>query len=675
MEREVMALRNSLVAGESEKRNLVSGSLLDLAQMPLTNNMHSLPPLELPSPVYVNTLSHSPPATQVPLAIPSSMRNLYPVQDLMCQPKSIDGFTLHPETIRNLFVEFVDNYHPYLPVVDVSPGPEKIYSVCPPLFWTIMSVASRRYYKDSELMLQLAQILKACLADITISPVTRFAGGEAPKPFFNMASVYTVQAFLISTMWPPLTSSISADSSWTTAGIAMVSATRVGLHCPGYSRDFSRVKADNPLLNTKISEQVRTWACCNVVSQTLAGMYGFPSYTNFDSTVIMACRPSSGLELPSCIRHMAVIQRLENEIEKSLNSNFKDPLGLSELSERLSLIQIMSNKLDELELSIAQELDDFSRFVLLACRLHLTAYYFLDNGGFTTLQLQKGLVQAYNSALALQDHTDMACKRDKGFMRYIPNVYVMILWQATAIVNRVYHSRFSQYVDTKTGKELYQSTMKHIYKASILRHDMAYRAAEVMQQMWQLFEEKPMQKKLANAKVNIRTRMSASVFFDSLWLLREESGIRSAAPPVLNQRISDDENDTETSGTTAGPPLGPRGGPASVSSSTDQLGLSFAASRIPRPILPLQPPLSRNAANTVPPSQPHGVSAVSGSPIYSLQDYGESGNPVVTPADSNGSGPNIDADGMFDWDADHVWRDVDLMMNDFGFRAEEVPFP
>lgn len=796
MEEEMRILRNSLGAGETLGKGFMvnNESPLDQSSSSQTLSQSSLyqatSPLrsvsDLPSPVYV-TREATVGAGNFKVkkyGFPSSMRDQYSVKDFECEAKSIDGFTLKSDTIKNLFKEFLDNYHPYLPVVDISMGPEKIYSVCPPLFWTIMAVASRRYYRDSELMLQLAHILKACLADITISPVTRFAGGDAPRIFFNMASVYTVQAFLISTMWPPLTSSISADSSWNTAGIAMVSATRVGLHCPGYSRDFSRVKADNPLLNTKISEQVRTWACCNVVAQTLAGMYGFPSYTNFDSTVNIACRPSSGLELPSCLRHMTIIQRLENEIEKALNSNYKDPLGLSELSERLSLIQIMSDKLDEVEMSISSELDDFRKFELLTCRLHLTSYYFLDNSGFTTWQLQKGFVQAYNSALALLEHTDESCKRDKGFIRYIPNVNVMILWQASIIINRVYHSKFSSYVDTKTGKELYQESMKHISRASILKHDMAYRAAEVMQQMWQLFEEANMQKKLSSVKVSIRTRMSASIFFDCLWLLREETGIRSAAPPVLNQRISDDdENDTDNNSSG----LISRGGASSVSNSTDQLRSSVTAAGVPEPIVASQelprnkretesfesqsssqPILASSVTNSVdnnaePASQnnmdahnavtdtnimtdhknsislkdtnipknfnyskdaadyrntydttkgpsnslystdslytanPKGtvdltfVSMYTSNPknttdLKALPTSKESRDPLLATAnvdnladtnrlvkltDPDASG---DIEGVIDWHVDHIWRDVDLMMNGFGFHQEEVPF-
>lgn len=521
-----------------------------------------------------------------------------------CTQKSMEGVTLTPLTISNLFKEFVYKYHPILPVVDISKGPEKIYQLCPSLFWTIMATAARRYDKDGCLMQKLTPLLKTCLSEITISPVTRFAPGEGNKPFLNVASVYTVQAFIIFTLWPSVTSSLSADSSWNTVGLAMYSAIRVGLHCPGYARDFGRIKADNPIY-PKISEQIRTWICCNIVSQTVATVYGFPSFTSFDASVISACQPNSSIDIPDTIKQLMLIEHLEEEVAKTLNSNPKDPLGLSDLSERLSLIQILSRKLNELELQLEDQVDDLRKFVLLGARVHLLSYYFLDNANYSQLQLQKGILQVYNSALALMSHADQAHKNDRSFFKYLPGIYVQILWQSTTIVCKVYHSPCSKFVDAAAGKSLYLSCVSLISRASIFKHDMMYRASEIMLQLWRLYRslyknggysiessgtlsssssntslpalsgsyshsnndtesanrnshepEKPgfsFSAKSNNTPlavvngygVRIRTRMSASVFFDALWTMKEICGIRSAAPAILNQRNLDHEEEDE----------------------------------------------------------------------------------------------------------------------------------
>lgn len=753
VEEEMERLRQSMEAQESEKRRIVSGSLLDLSNStfkfhiplavpgaqepepkypdlptPAQARDKAVHAVETPSSVDSGQVEHfnTPPGAgssgsaqyqrHRPGAATASGHVELDLSVLECTEKTMDGVTLGPDTIANLYKEFVFKYHPFLPVVDVSRGPEKIYELCPSLFWTIMAIASRRYDKDGELMMQLTPVLKSCLSEITISPINRFAPKSSSGPILNVASAYTVQAFLIYTMWPSITSTLSADSSWSTAGIAMYSGIRVGLHCPGYARDFGRIKADNPIY-PKVTEQIRTWIACNIVSQTVATVYGFPAFTSFDASVLSACEPDSGIDVPDAIKQLMLIQHLEEEIAKTLNANPKDPLGLSELSERLSLIQILSRKMDELEIRLG-EMDDCRKFVLLGARVHLLTYYFLDNGGYTELQLQKGMIHAYNSALALLEHGERAYRRDRSFFRYMPGIYAQILWQSSCIICKVYHSPFAQFVDSNAGRQMYMSCVSLISKASILKHDMMYRAAEIMQQVWRLFgalarrnggHEFP--------RIVIRTRMSASVFFDVLWTMREEIGIRSVAPAVLDQRNpadADDDDDMDGGvvvGGGSGSAHSPEGSPVPTSSSApvpalgpsqpfrfkeetepmDANSLVHATlSRLPfdpQPIIPgrggrgrggrggsrgrTATPASRASAVGEPliasDSQPLFIDP----PTPSAFDVPTApAAPTVQAATSQSVVNGVD---FFTWEADTIWRDVDMLMSDFGFREDEAP--
>lgn len=674
MEQEMEHLRRSVHSGknnnhnaayttgsasqEQEKRRIVSGSLLDLSSSSTPGGEHQYTATrsnDYPAPSFKSRPHHTAPDMAPPKLTEA---------DLKCIPKTIEDLTLSSETIRDLFIEFVEKYHPFLPVVDVARGPEEIYKLCPSLFWTIMAVACRRYDKDGGLMMKLAPLTKSCLSEITISPVTRYVSGERNEPYFNVASVYSVQAFLIYTFWSPLTSSMVADSSWNAAGIALFNAVRVGLHCPGYAREFGRVKADNPNY-PKISEQIRTWTCCNIVSQTVGTVFGFPSFTSFDASVVSACHQDSAIDIPEPIRQMMTIQHVEHEVEKTLNSNLQDPLGLSDLSERLSLIQMMARKLDTLELNIGP-LDDIRRFGLLAARVHLMTYYLLDGDGISTLQQQKGIIQAYNSCLELIDHSINATKRSRNFIKYMPGCYVQTLWQSSAIITRVYHSEFSEFVDMASGKEIFSNCVKLISRASILKHDMAYRATEIMQQLWQIYGSLK-QRKAASLKLSVRTRMAASVFFDSVWAMREEcGGIRSVAPTVLNQRNPvDDDDDNNTKSTTKN------------STRTNTIEPADKAIDNLLPPLPQQPPpppsyqqdylLQQQQQQQIPPTTQQPIVNNNNNPLGTTPPVPLSGGSRT----SNEASPD-NLGSIFDWDADMVWRDVDLMMADFGFHAEEV---
>lgn len=779
VEKEMERLKNTLELQEHEKRRIVSGSLLDLSNSSagLTSNAstptfaspetvlqyNDLPPPQrekhVETPSSMGSTPHDHPSFHdTPGASSSSAQNNHhrpgaatiggqvdlDFSGFECTEKSMDGVTLSPEAISNLYKEYVIKYHPFLPVVDVSRGPEKIYELCPSLFWTIMAVASRRYDKDGGLMMQLTPLLKTCLSEITISPINRFVSKKEDGPTLNVASAYTVQAFLIYTMWPSITSTLSADSSWSTAGIAMYSAIRVGLHCPGYARDFGRIKADNPSY-PKISEQIRTWVGCNIVSQTIATVYGFPAFTSFDATVLSACDTDSGIEVPETLRQLMQIQHLEEEIAKTLNSNPKDPLGLSELSERLSLIQILSRKMDELELKLG-DIDDCRKFVLLSARVHLLTYYFLDNDGFSDLQLQKGMVHVYNSALALMEHSERAHRRDRSFFRYMPSIYAQALWQSSCIVCRIYHSPLGQFINSSAGKQTYTACVSLISKASILKHDMMYRAAEIMQQVWRLYGALAKRNSGGMApRTVIRTRMSASVFFDSLWTLREEIGIRSVAPTVLDQRNPADADDEDYEAEMTTPAITNVTAPVSVTSSdlvmtspirnpktpdvgqlkikaepapmrgistrgrgrgrgsgrrkneikhfsTDDKILSSSINAAASTSLTTAPDAVNgvtvefsafNNDNKKPPLGFHGDGSVnSGVSVHS-----ENENEFSTLVSSDSINQNfrvqqqrqplqdsvINEIDFYSWEADTIWRDVDMLMSDFGFRIEEAP--
>ncbi|KAK6457955.1 uncharacterized protein RJT20DRAFT_125838 [Scheffersomyces xylosifermentans] len=447
---------------------------------------------------------------------------------LVCEEKSIDTVSLSSETIRALYIEYVDHFHPILPVVDVSKGPERIYKLCPALFWVIMFVSLRRFSEDSHhtLLLQLSPIVKGILAEIMISPITRYNPTEEDEPILNASSVFSVQAFLLYSFWPPITSSLSADSSYTTVGTALFQAIRIGLHCPS-SISVSDVQQKTPQQLSMAHEQAKTWIVCNVVSQTIATSFGFPAFVQFDSSIWNSIRPGSSVSIPRSIQLMMEIAHFEDQVAKTINSNTLDPYGLVDPTERLPLLKLLSRRLDEIEIRVSHELpvdDGFRRFQLLSARVHLLTYYFMDSSRIADFELQRGLVNLYNAATSLINLAQFFQSKDKKFVKYLPGVYVLNIWQAACIIGKLIHSQLKKVVDTGSGKQSYLAAISLAAKASILKHDMAHRSSGIMRNMWQLFRTLD-DKKLSSLSITIRTRMSASVFFDCLHLLREQVGM------------------------------------------------------------------------------------------------------------------------------------------------------
>ncbi|CDK29532.1 unnamed protein product [Kuraishia capsulata CBS 1993] len=677
-----------------------------------------------------------------------------------CEPKTLGEVSLNSQQIAALYREFVMNYHPMLPVVDVLKGIERLFKLCPVLFWTIMFTSSRRHHSETiskeeshDLYTRLSPILKSALAELTISPITRYAPTELDEPILNVSSVYSVQAFLLYSFWPPLTSSLSADTSWNTVGIAVYQAIRIGLHLPGHSSDG--IKTSNLDL---LAEQMRTWIACNIVSQTVATTFGFPGFTQFDGTVSVSRRTGMGSDIPQALKQMVAIQHFEDQAAKTLNSNPLDPLMLSSASDKLSLLQVLSRELDQLELSFASgdmdPMDDARRFSLLAARLHLSTYHFLDTAKVATFELERGLVVAYNAALALISHCNNAQMRDKKFIKYLPGVYVVTLWQATCIIAKLIHSPFGRVLDIGGGKELFQAAVDLMMKASVIKHDMAYRSSGIMRSMWALFKALNDAGRISGNGVVVRSRMSASVFFDCLWVLREQSGMIKLMPKRLHkQSVTTDMNgesvvvvdeEGESSKETSNDPesefgdySSEEGGSVIEGDDPEQISPENKSSKSTPTSIPSMGSSQRRKTRTLSatihpessarkiiktiPLDPRPISITSPTSTFLQQVVNPSKSPesekskrspnfqqanrarakrrhadmetssikspimmakglqAGTPGSSLTNGSPVSEpqpldswDVVENWDSDVLWRDIDSVMNDFGFHADDT---
>ncbi|KAF6013547.1 hypothetical protein HII12_001684 [Brettanomyces bruxellensis] len=449
--------------------------------------------------------------------------------------RTLGDLTLTPGQISQLFSHFVRHYQPSLPVVDVSRGIDCIYRLCPILFWTLMATALRTFSsrtvpreKARRMYFELSPRLKSALAELSIAPITRYAPSELDEPVLNVCSVYTVQAFLLYTFWPPLTSSISADSSWYSAGIALFQAIRIGLHIPGHSADG--LTTNNPRL---LREQARTWAACNVVSQIIATAFGFPSVTGVQPAAGVGASIDASI-VPTQLRQMLAVQRFESRLARALNSNPFDPLMLAGLPERYPLLRLLEAELDALQLHgaaapIDAPIDDFRLLSLLAARLHLTTYYFFDADKAPPYDLARGLLKAYDASLALIRHCTASQHRNHGFAAHLPPVYTVTIWQAACVIARLVLSSYAPLLDVARGKTAYLDAVALCQHASVIKHDLAYRASGIMRCMWGLFETLH-RRRLLSPTVVVRSRMCASVFFDSLWILRRKCGMIQLHP-------------------------------------------------------------------------------------------------------------------------------------------------
>lgn len=176
-----------------------------------------------------------------------------------------DNF-VSPQSLEDCFQEFFTRYSPQLPAVETELKPNACFAQSPFLFWTIVSIGSRKYAGDPTLLSQLAPA------------VTRLAKEAAFMPR-NEKTVYTIQALILLCVWPSPYSSLSEDITPMLAGALLQQALAVGLHIFGEGQDFSRIKLKKD--RSQMDFRARLWAWCIIICQRqVLGIHALPRIGN-----------------------------------------------------------------------------------------------------------------------------------------------------------------------------------------------------------------------------------------------------------------------------------------------------------------------------------------------------------------------------------------------------------
>lgn len=164
---------------------------------------------------------------------------------------SLDSLRLPPVQVTELFTEFFDRYHRFLPFLDPLRSPEEVLAKDNKLlFWAIISVGARHYTRDPGLLNRL----KDPLTDLIWKTVK------------GQTNHHVVKALCLLCYWPLPQHRTVMDPTFMLCGVMMQIAMQIGLHQPTHPQDFSRTKVR--LQKEDIQDRLRTWAVCNIVAQT-----------------------------------------------------------------------------------------------------------------------------------------------------------------------------------------------------------------------------------------------------------------------------------------------------------------------------------------------------------------------------------------------------------------------
>lgn len=414
---------------------------------------------------------------------------------------------LDDEQIRKLFAEFFRFYHPFLPVLEPEKPPDHYYDLCPLLFWTVILVASRRHEDD----MMLFQGLKGDYEKLIWSTI-----GCVPQNY------HVVKALALLCTWPLPTSSTSSDQTFILSGVMRQIALQAGLHRPSHVQDFSRNKIE--LRDEEIQDRLKTWAVCNIVSQHIATAYGQPSETFYDWTLTTLPQPSSLSKSPlDDIYYPLQIERFVDKVSRKFYNNSADPLGVAGDQERATWISLLIEDYRELEGHLALQGTSIEVVYLRAAGLQLRLSAFFDNP--TSPNYITDLLELYNATVTFLRAAFDVETAEGPVLRYASRHIVMMILAAGFALMKLLNSFFARHIDVTTSKALFSNSIRGIRSTSITNNDLPARLAEVLAQLWHSYGAgmRPRTGPIdASLQLKVKSRMSMSLVYDSVWRWREE---------------------------------------------------------------------------------------------------------------------------------------------------------
>jgi hypothetical protein len=152
--------------------------------------------------------------------------------------------------------------------------------------------------------------------------------------------------------------------------------------------------------------------------------------------------------------------------------------------------------------------------------MQLSTYYFFDS---SAPEIRKqGLLRAYTAALNLISNiAEEDVKND--FIKYVPNVFCLLLNTAGMLVIKIVGSSYARYVDIEGGKRSFNTVLGLLRRATLEDNDIWGRGGKILAQLWTVHHSRTVRRE-QEPNLTVKSRFGASVLHDGLWTWREEFG-------------------------------------------------------------------------------------------------------------------------------------------------------
>ncbi|KAF1931090.1 Zn(II)2Cys6 transcriptional activator [Didymella exigua CBS 183.55] len=468
--------------------------------------------------------------------------------------------------VSELFAEYFQLYHPFLPFLDQVRSPDEYYNHDHKLlFWAIISVAARRSTSRPALLKDLAKPLTDLIWD----------------SIRNQPNHHVVKALCLLCTWPVPAERTVTDPTYMLCGVMMQIAMQIGLHQPTHPQDFSRTRVR--LQQEDIHDRLRTWAVCNIVAQTVSTGNGQPSITLYDSTLEFKVDDEDHMRtIPPTLFVRLRQEMAASRINKLLYSANTHRFAAEAATTYMTL---EADRLKEERGSLDGADNELEELYHCAVSLHLHLHSFFSPE--PRLERRDDLVALYYAATAYLDQVFKLQQASK--LPYVPYYIMQMALAAGFALLKLLNSDFAGRLPSK-GRTYVLQTVEALRRAKVWPNDLLDRFAEVLAQLWKessrgrslhsmsqspsisnsgianMFNTQPQSQQTTQQRrestgmledplgLIVRSRMSMSVVFDCVWRWREAQ-VSGAAEQLDNTVVTNPTNPDSSSSSTPPPGL------------------------------------------------------------------------------------------------------------------------
>ncbi|KAH8703837.1 putative C6 transcription factor [Talaromyces proteolyticus] len=405
---------------------------------------------------------------------------------------SLEDISLSKPRITRLFDQYFKFYHPFLPLLDPTKGPEEYFSCSEILAWTIICVSSRRCPYESGLLVSLS------------GPFSRLLWASISSVPQNY---HVVQALCLLCTWPLPTTSQKSDQTFMLSGLMMNLAMQLGLHRPVQPEEFTTFRME--VRGEELKDRLQTWFLCNIVAQNVATGYGQPPSTIYDWALEPASLRAADYRLPEELKVRLRIEKFCDRVTRSLYNGRPEPSEFISM-EKLLLVGVLEEELKEMELDYADNISQINLIHLRAANLHLRYFVFLSSNPRSDDLTNLFLATTSFLGRVLELETSPG-----NLLIHATNYILQMIVSAAFALMKLLKSPFARQIDIDHGKFLFNGAISSIRRISVVDNDRPVRLANVISQMWNSGSSGD-----DSLHLGIRSRMSMSHVYDTVWRWR-----------------------------------------------------------------------------------------------------------------------------------------------------------